>query len=271
VKVAATVSLVPEARGGPFVFWEDLALASEKAQRLGFDAIEIFPPAASAVDAGNLSALLEDHNLKLAAIGTGGGWVKRRLTLTSSDANVRREAGDFVRSIIDAAGALGAPTIIGSMQGRWGDGVSRDNAIGWLSEALNDLGEHARTLRVPLLYEPLNRYETNMVNVLSDGIALVQSLSTRNVRLLADLYHMNIEEADLAVALRETADLLGHVHLADSNRRPAGDGHTDFGLIADALRGVGYDGYLSAECFPWPDPDSAAEQTMRAFRRYFAG
>ena len=271
MKVAVTVSLIPEARGGPFVFWEDLALACEKAQRLGFDAIEIFPPAASAVDARNLRPLLDRHSLKVAAMGTGGGWVKRRLTLTSSDANVRREARDFVRSIIDAAGALGAPAIIGSMQGRWGDGVSRDNAMGWLSEALNELGEHARRLGVGLLYEPLNRYETNLVNLLSNGIALVQSLSTLNVRLLADLYHMNIEEADLAVALRETADLLGHVHLADSNRRPAGNGHTDFKPIADALRGIGYDGYLSAECFPWPDPDSAAEQTMRAFRRYFAG
>jgi sugar phosphate isomerase/epimerase len=81
---------------------------------------------------------------------------------------------------------------------------------------------------------------------------------------------MNIEEADLAVALRETADLLGHVHLADSNRRPAGNGHTDFRSIADALRGIRYDGYLSAECLPWPDPDAAAAQTMLAFKQYFA-
>jgi sugar phosphate isomerase/epimerase len=270
MKVAVTVSLIPEARGGPFVFWDDLGTACQKAQKLGFDAIEIFPPAASVVDAKTLRPLLDRHNLKVAAMGTGGGWVKRRLTLTSPDTNVRREARAFVRSIIDAAGAVGAPTIIGSMQGRWGDGVSRNDAVAWLSEALNELGEHAGSLGVPLLYESLNRYETNMVNLLSAGIALVQALSTRNVRLLADLYHMNIEEADLAVALREAADLLGHLHLADSNRRPAGNGHTDLRSIADALRGIRYDGYLSAECLPWPDPDAAAEQTMRAFKQYFA-
>lgn len=270
MKSAVTVSLIPEARGGPFVFWDDLVDACQKARNLGFDAIEIFPPDRSAVEERDLRPLLDRHNLKVAAMGTGGGWVKHRLTLTSPDANVRREARQFVRSIIDAAGALGAPTIIGSMQGRWGDGVIRTDAMGWLSEALIELGEHAGSRGVLLLYEPLNRYETNMVNLLSDGIALVRSLATRSVKLLADLYHMNIEESDLAVALRESGDLLGHVHLADSNRRPAGNGHTDFRSVADALRGIGYDGYLSAECLPWPDPDAAAEQTMRVFRRYFA-
>jgi sugar phosphate isomerase/epimerase len=270
MKSAVTVSLIPEARGGPFVFWDDLAVACRKAQELGFDAIEVFPPAGDAVDLKLLRSLLERHNLKVAAMGTGGGWVKHRLTLTSPDPSVRARAREFVRGVIKAAGTVGAPTIIGSMQGRWGESVTRERAVEWLSEALSDLGEHASSLGVPLLYEPLNRYETNMVNLLSDGIALVHSLSTKNVRLLADLYHMNIEEADLAVALREAADLLDHVHLADSNRRPAGNGHTDLRAIADALRGIRYDGYLSAECLPWPDPDSAAQQTMRAFRRYFA-
>ena len=270
MKSAVTVSLISEARGGPFVFWDDLADACRKAQNLGFDAIEVFPPDDSAVERRDLRPLLDRHNLKVAAMGTGGGWVKRRLTLTNPDVGVRRQARQFVRSIIDAAGALGAPTIIGSMQGRWGDGVSRSDAVRWLSEALHELGEHAGSLGVPLLYEPLNRYETNIVNQLSDGIALVRSLSTASVKLLADLYHMNIEESDLAVALRESGDLLGHVHLADSNRRPAGNGHTDFRSVANALRGIGFEGYLSAECLPWPDPDAAAEQTMRIFRQYFA-
>ena len=269
MKSAVTVSLVSEARGGPFVFWDDLATACAKARKLGFEAIEVFPPGRDAIELKSLRSLLERHKLKVAAMGTGGGWVRHKLTLTSPDAGVRARAREFVCGVIDAAGAVGAPTIIGSMQGRWGEGLSREVALRWLSEALNELGEHAGTRGVVLLYEPLNRYETNMCNLLSDGIALVRSLSTKNVRLLADLYHMNIEEPDLAVALREAADLLGHVHLADSNRRPAGNGHTDFRAIADALRGIGYDGYLSAECLPWPDPDAAAEQTMRAFRQYF--
>jgi sugar phosphate isomerase/epimerase len=270
MKSAITVSLIPEARGGPFVFWDELPVACHKAAKLGFDAIEIFPPSGPSVDPGALRSLLNQYKLKVSAMGTGGGWVKHRLNLTSSDVTVRAKARDFVRGIVDSAGAVGAPTIIGSMQGRWGEGVGRESAVAWLSEALNDLGEHARKYGVPLLYEPLNRYETNVVNLLADGVVLIRSLATKNVKLLADLYHMNIEETDLAAGIRETGDLLGHVHLADSNRRPAGNGHTDFAAIASALRDIGYNGYLSAECLPWPDPDAAAAQTIRAFRQYFA-
>jgi len=270
MKSAVTVSLITEARGGPFVFWDDLSAACAKAAELGFDAVEIFPPTAAAIDPDRVRPILDRHSLKLAAIGTGGGWLLQRLTLTSSDATMRSRAREFVRSIVDAAGRLGGSTIIGSMQGRWGEGVSREVAIGFLGEALNDLGDHARRHGVPLLYEPLNRYETNMVNLLSDGVALLKSLKSTNVKLLADLYHMNIEEADLTAAIHAARGAIGHIHLADSNRRPAGNGHTDFAAVARALRDIDYGGYLSAECLPWPDPDTAAAKTMEAFRRHFA-
>src|SRR5204862_126251 len=84
-------------------------------------------------------------------------------------------ARDFIRSIIDAAGQFGASAIVGSMQGRWGD-VPRDAAISYVAEALNNLGEHAKQYRVPLLYEPLNRYETNIVSTNEGRIALPKIL-----------------------------------------------------------------------------------------------
>jgi sugar phosphate isomerase/epimerase len=80
---------------------------------------------------------------------------------------------------------------------------------------------------------------------------------------------MNIEEASIADSLREAGPLVGHVHFADSNRRAAGLGHTDFALIADALREIGYNGYVAAEILPQPDAATAADQTMRAFRQFF--
>lgn len=269
MKCAVTVSLVPEAKGGPFVYWDDLPTAFAKAAKLKFDAIEIFPPSTDAVPQDLIKSLMNQHNLKVASMGTGGGWVKHKLSLTSNDDQIRNSAREFVRSIITAAGAVGAPTVIGSMQGRWGDGVDREAAMLRLIDALSDLGKYAERFGVPLFYEPLNRYETNMCCTLADGVALLEKLSTTNVKLLADLYHMNIEEADLAVSIRAAGSAIGHVHLADSNRRPAGGGHTDFAKIAAALRDINYQGYVSAECFAWPDPDSAAETTRRAVTKYF--
>jgi sugar phosphate isomerase/epimerase len=265
-----TISLVPEARGGPFVFWDDLPAACRKAREIGFDAIEVFPPGPDAVDPGGLRTLLGDQGLKLAAVGTGAGWVKHRLNLTLPDASARARARDFIRSIIDFAGPLGAPAIIGSMQGRSGvDGVDHPTACGYLADALEDLGEHARRYSVPLIYEPLNRYETNMANTVEAGVKILQSLSTRNVTLLADLFHMNIEETDIAAAIRQGAGHIGHVHFVDSNRRAAGFGHLDYPPIAAALHAIVYQGYASAEALPFPDPEGAARQTMLAFRRLF--
>jgi len=270
MRSAITISLVPQARGGPFVFWDDLAAGCAKATQLGFDAIEIFAPGAEALDADAIRPLLDRHRIKVAAVGTGAGWVIHKLSLTSPDSAVRAKAREFIRAIIDAGGKLGAPAIIGSMQGRWGDGVARDQAIAYLKDALDDLGHHSRQYNVPLIYEPLNRYETNLVNTQADGVALLKTLKTNNVTLLADLFHMNIEEVDLPSAIRSAGSSIGHIHLADSNRRPAGNGHTNFAPIAEALRDIGYKGYISAECLSWPDPEAAAAKTIESYRRYFA-
>jgi len=270
MKSAITLSLVPQARGGPFVFWDGLADGCAQAAALGFDAVEIFPPTASAIDPAELRALLDRHALQVAAIGTGGGWVVNKWTLTHADAAVRTKARDFIRAIVDLAGSFGAPAILGSMQGRWEGEVTRDQALAWLAEALEDLGEHAARHRVPFLYEFLNRYETNLCNRLGDTTAFLRTLRTKNVRVLADLFHMNIEEPDLAAALRTAGDMVGHVHFADSNRRAMGFGHTDAAPIVAALRDIGYAGYLSAEILPLPDSATAARQTIESFRRFLA-
>ncbi|HEX3997593.1 MAG TPA: sugar phosphate isomerase/epimerase family protein [Pirellulales bacterium] len=269
IRSCVTVSLVSEARGGPFVFWDDLPAACRSASELGFDAIEIFPPAPEAVEEISVRRLLDENGLKLAAVGTGAGWVRHKLHLCLPEADKRVAARDFIRRTIDAAGKLGASTIIGSMQGRWSELVSREAALGYLAESLGELGEHARKHGVPLFYEPLNRYETNLCNSLESGVELLESLSTDNVRLLADLFHMNIEEPNIAVAIRTAGRHIGHVHFVDSNRRPAGSGHIDYAPVAAALREIGYDGYVSAEALPYPDSQSAARLTIQAYRKYF--
>jgi sugar phosphate isomerase/epimerase len=268
---SVTISLVKEARGGPFVFWDDLEAGCRTAAALGFDAVEVFPPAPDALDARHLRRLLDATGLKLAAVGTGAGWVVRRLTLTHPEPGRRNEARRFIRAIIDLGGPFGAPAIIGSMQGRHGgdDGVDRAAAQAYLADALADLGAHAAQYGVPLFYEPLNRYETNLTNTVAEGVALLTSSGIANVSLLADLFHMNIEEADIAAALRAGGAHIGHVHFVDSNRRPIGCGHIDIAPIAAALRAIGYDRYLSAEALPYPDSEAAARRTIDAFRRHF--
>jgi sugar phosphate isomerase/epimerase len=245
-------SIVPEAKGGPFVLWDPLPVACRKARELGYDAIELFAPSAEGLD--DLEKTLKDHGLKLAAMGTGAGAVLRKLTLTSPDAEVRRAGREFINSVI-------------AMQGRVAD---RSVAIDLLRPALEEFGERARKAGTTFLLEPLNRYEGNVVNTIGDATEIIRSLSTRHVTILADLFHMNIEEQDVCGAIRGGASLITHVQLADSNRRPPGHGHTDFRAVAASLASIGYTGYLSAEALPWPDPDAAARLAIEGIRRFFA-
>ena len=271
MKSAITICLVPEARQGPFVFHtngepDGLAAACRAAAELGFDAVEIFPESAAAFPRAEVARLLPEHGLVLAAVGTGAGWVKQKLHLCHADAAVRAAAREFIAGMIDVAGAFGAPAIIGSMQGRSEGNVSLDDAIGFLSAALHELGARAAEVGQVLLYEPLNRYETNLFNRQGDAAAFLESGGIRTVQLLCDLFHMNIEEADVAAALVAAGSRVGHVHWADSNRRAMGLGHANAQPIVAALRAIGYEGFLSAEVFPLPTAIDAARQTMASLR-----
>src|SRR4051812_6486048 len=113
MKSAVTISLVPEAKGGPFVFTDGLADGCARAAALGFDAVEIFPPNAEAIDPAELQPLLAGHKLALAALGTGAGWVVHKLSLTSARDQAREQARAFIGEIVDRAGGFAAPAIIG--------------------------------------------------------------------------------------------------------------------------------------------------------------
>lgn len=266
---AVTVCLVPEASAGPFVFHDDLPGACQQASALGFDGIEIFAPAGNHVDRTGLRALLGLHGLRLAAVGTGAGMIVHGHSLCDPDERARQQACEFVREIIEFGAEFGAPAIIGSMQGQAGNAQSREIALARLAESLRILADYANGLGQVLLFEPLNRYETDLVRTAAEGTALLSDVGASNLRLLADLFHMNIEEADIGEAIRSAAGSIGHVHFVDSNRRAAGFGHMHHGPVARELIEAGFQGYASAEAFPLPDSQAAAEMTIQSFRKYF--
>jgi sugar phosphate isomerase/epimerase len=141
---------------------------------------------------------------------------------------------------------------------------AEDQAI--LIDQLGALGDHARAQGVTVLFEPLNRYEDHMCNTLAEGAALLDRLAHPSVRMMADLFHMSIEEADSAAALRANARHVAHVHLADSNRREPGKGHTDFAAAFRALSDTGFDGWLAIECILSKPAETALPEAIAALR-----
>jgi sugar phosphate isomerase/epimerase len=269
IKSCITISQVEQARGGPFVYWGDWKAAIREAAELGFHAVELFLPGPDYLRVDEVRQAVAAHGLQVAAVGTGAGWVVHKWHLTHADAPVRRHAEDFIVRMIDFGAEFGAPAIIGSMQGRSSPDVPREQALHWLKESLTRLDQHADQAGVKLLYEPLNRYETDLCCLQSQGTVLIEHLGLKQVKLLADLFHMNIEETSIADSLRSAGAHIGHIHFVDSNRRAAGMGHIDYAPIVAALRDIDYSGYVSAEALPLPTSQAAAKATIESYRRFF--
>jgi sugar phosphate isomerase/epimerase len=264
MKSSVTISLVKSLKG-PWIFQDELSVSIPKAKRLGFDGVELFMVSANDVDGKLLHQLLDDNQISLSALATGAGKVLHNLTLTSPDKTIRAKAIDFIKRMIDFGSPFKAPAIIGSMQGNIGEN-SREDTLTEFAENLNELGRYAAQRNVELLFEPLNRHQTDVTNTLADGIEIIKKAGADNIKLLADFFHMSIEEINIAESIEKAGRFIGYVHFVDSDRKPAGMGHIDLKSAVDALKHIGYKGYLSAEALPWPDSQSAAEQTIKSFR-----
>jgi sugar phosphate isomerase/epimerase len=139
-----------------------------------------------------------------------------------------------------------------------------------LVESLAELGEHATREGVVVWLEPLNRYEDHMVNRLEQAVDLARATACDAVQVVGDLYHMNIEEADPAQAIRAAGARLTHMQIGDSNRLQPGAGHLDFAGAFRALADIGYSGYLAMECNLDGDPEVVLPAVAGVVRHHIA-
>lgn len=118
--------------------------------------------------------------------------------------------------------------------------------------------------------EPLNRYETHYLNTVGQAAELCSRVGSERVKIMADLFHMSIEEAHIARAAEAVIDHIGHIHLADSNRLEPGQGHTDFTQVFEVLKKAGYSGWMAFECRVSSDPDHALPAAVKLLRDCWA-
>jgi sugar phosphate isomerase/epimerase len=138
-----------------------------------------------------------------------------------------------------------------------------------LTLQLSALVPAARDAGVPIFLEPLNRYEAHLVNTLEDGIAISERVGPE-IAIMADFFHMNIEEAGIAESIRNAGRHIVYVHVADSNRLQPGRGHLDFLPGFAALKEIGYDGFLGIECGIRGAFDEAVAETATHLRALWA-
>jgi sugar phosphate isomerase/epimerase len=214
----------------------------ERAESYGFDAIEL-----SVAPIENAQAAMRELVPVSAICGGYRGW------LIDPDADKRRSAYEDLMRLIDLASALGCGCVVVPIWGRTRNlpgiatGRTRDEDEAIFVDAMSRLGRRAETKGVRLFIEPINRYQNDVCVTVADALRLRARIDSAGVFVMADVFHMNIEEADLGEAIVAAGKWLGHVHLADSNRLEPGKGHLDFGPVFSALARIGYQGYASFE------------------------
>ena len=120
---------------------------------------------------------------------------------------------------------------------------------------------------VRIAFEPINRYETSLLNGVEEGLEFIAGVGGNNLGMLLDTFHMNIEEPSIEGSIRRAGDRIFHFHYADSNRWYPGAGHLDFHSILTALMDTGYQAYLSGEHRPDPEPAEAARMGLVNMKR----
>ncbi|MDI7276510.1 MAG: sugar phosphate isomerase/epimerase family protein, partial [Anaerolineae bacterium] len=247
--------------------WAPFGAMLERFQRWGYDGVELAVRDPASLDVAALERSLRGARLPVVALATGTAYSVDGLSFVHPDAEVRRAARQRVADHCRLAARIGGYVILGLVRGRVVPGVSREQAVAWLEEGVAAACEDGVRLGVRLLFEPINRYEADLVHTAEEGLALLDRLSATNLGLLLDTFHMNIEEADICQSLRRAGPRVQHVHAADSNRCYPGAGHVDFTAVVAALREVGYAGYLSAEVLPRPDLVTSLERAAGYLRR----
>lgn len=241
-----------------------------KIAAFGYDGVELAVRDPHLLSAEEIKKVLNKVKLSVPAIGTGQAYTEEGLSLAHPDKKIREKAIERINAHIDFAAHFRAHVIIGLIRGKITDSDSRQQTFSRLVEALRLCSAAAGIKGVKLVIEAINRYETNLVNTVADGLELIQEVGAENLGMLLDTFHMNIEEPSIEDSIRSAGNHILHFHIADSNRWYPGAGHIDFGRVVEALRKVNYDGFLSAEIMPLPDSNTCAEKTM-AFMRPILG
>jgi sugar phosphate isomerase/epimerase len=235
----------------------------------GYDGVELAIRDPDLVDGEKLEAILAKHVIKVPAIGTGQAWGEERLSLTDPDPAIREAAVSRIKRHILLAQRFNALVIIGLIRGVTPAGQTNLQSIQYLEDCLQECTEAADIRGIRLAIEPINRYETDLINTVDEGLKLIDQVGSPKLGLLLDTFHMNIEEQNIDEAIHMSGEQLFHFHVADSNRWHPGGGHLDFKAILHTLKSSGYRGWISGEFMPIPDPDTAAQRNIAYLKQIF--
>ncbi len=253
---------------------EPLPITFQRLQKYGYDGVELVGEP-QRYDVQEVKELCQEFGLSILSVLGWSIWPLER-DLAHPDPGMRQKALTYAAECVDLAVAVGAPlvVVIPASAGRtrpigdvssgkaWKEAVERE--WGHAVESVRKAAAYAKQKGVLLAVEPINRFESFLVNNVDQGLRFVQEVGSEVVKLHLDTFHMNIEDEDPAEAVHKAGDLLINVHISDSNRMAVGHGHFDFKALMRALKEINYRGALTMEPLP-PAPDAFMAISMEEF------
>mgnify|MGYP000891139170 FL=1 len=244
----------------------DVSLLHRIAQ-LGFDFVEIPIEDPAAVEVDGIKRALAETGLRAIACAAIVG----DRDLSSADPAKVETAIDYLTACCRLAQTWGSPVVVGPLYAPVGKSrlpTEEARRAEWnrSAENLRRMAGIAGDFGIRLGLEPLNRFETDMVNTAEDAMRLVNDIGSPHVGLSLDSFHMNIEEVDFRRAIETAGERLLHLQVSDSHRGVPGEGNSDWAGLREGLRRIGYDGAVSIESFS-PDSSSLADAVC-IYRRF---
>jgi len=238
----------------------------ERLERLGYDGVEV-----------PLFELNEPLMQQWATRLDGLGLARTAVTVRNAGDNpispsapVRSAAVDAMKRTLDCCRALGATTLCGpthSAIGVFSGAGPTDDEFRWGVDTMQRVADHAAQAGVTIAVEYLNRFENYFLTSVAETVRFVQAVDHPQVRMMYDTFHANIEEKQLAAAIRAAAPWTALVHVSENDRGVPGTGHVDWQTTFDTLHEVGYDGWMVVEAFGLALPAIAA--ATKIWRRMF--
>lgn len=238
-----------------------------KVKDLGFEVVEIGLENISGLDTRKVKQALGTTGLECTVCAVTG----QRTDITSDDPSIRENAKKYLRDCIEICARLEAELLSGPIYSAVGKArlvspEQREKEWNLCMDTLDDLSEFALRRGVTIAVEPLNRFETDLINTAQDAVRLVRSVGSPALKIHLDTFHMNVEEKSLGQAIRDTGAYLYHFHACENDRGTPGTGHIPWPEVASALKDIGYDGHIVMESFT-PENKNLAE-ALRIWRKF---
>lgn len=230
---------------------------------LNYDGIEFSLLEPEIIDIKGIVEVKESYDMEISALGTGSTFIRFGYSFGHQVGQIREKAIRRIENYISFAKETDSKVIIGLIRGRYNydnnPGREKINIVSSMKECCL----LAEDNDVELVFEPINSFEIDSYNTISDSIGLIDEINSKNLTLLLDSYHTNLEEDPTTIwdYLKEIAPKVGHIHLADSTRRAPGSGNFDFKSFLSIFKDIGYKDYASIETIMKPSFEDVARNT----------